>query len=257
MRDPRTILITGASSGIGEALALRYAARGASLALTGRDRARLEGVAEACRAKGAAVLADAVDTTDAAAMQRFVDAAEEFAALELIIANAGISGGTGFAGESPEQARRIFAVNLEGVLNTVLPALAILRQRRRGQIALMSSLASFRGFPGAPAYCASKAAVRVWGEGLRPLLAAEGIGVSVICPGFVTSRMTQGNSFPMPFLMDSARAARIIAEGLAADRARIAFPLPMRLATWMLAALPPGTTDPAMRGLPKKRPLGG
>jgi short-subunit dehydrogenase len=257
MRDPHTILITGASSGIGESLALRYAARGISLALTGRDPARLEGVAEACRAKGATVLADAVDTTDAAAMQRFVDAAEGFAALELIIANAGISGGSGFAGESPEQARRIFAVNLDGVLNTVLPALAFLRQRRRGQVALMSSLASFRGFPGAPAYCASKAAVRVWGEGLRPLLAAEGIGVSVICPGFVTSRMTQGNSFPMPFLMDSARAARIIAEGLTADRARIAFPLPMRLATWMLAALPPGATDPAMRGLPKKRPLKG
>jgi short-subunit dehydrogenase len=255
MRDPRTILITGASSGIGEALALRYAARGVSLALTGRDLARLEGVAEACRGKGATVLASAVDSTDAAAMERFVGAAEEFAALELIIANAGISGGSGFTGESPEQARRIFAVNLDGVLNTVLPALPYLRKRRRGQIALMSSLASFRGFPGAPAYCASKAAVRVWGEGLRPLLAAEGIGVSVICPGFVASRMTEGNAFPMPFLMDSARAARIVADGLAADRARIAFPLPMRLATWMLAALPPGVTDPAMRGLPKKRPL--
>jgi short-subunit dehydrogenase len=256
MRGPKSILITGASSGIGEALALRYAATGAALALTGRDRARLDGVAAACRSKGARVLAEAVDTTDAAAMEGFAARAEELAPLELVIANAGISGGAGFAGETPEQARRIFAVNLDGVLNTVLPALTYLRKRRRGQLGLMSSLASFRGFPGAPAYCASKAAVRVWGEGLRPLLAAEGIGVSVICPGFVTSRMTQGNAFPMPFLMDSARAARIIADGLSANRARIAFPLPMRLATWVLAALPPAATDPAMRGLPKKRPLG-
>jgi short-subunit dehydrogenase len=256
MRGPRAILITGASSGIGESLALRYAGKGVALALTGRDRTRLDRVAEACRGKGSTVLAEAIDTTDAAAMERFVAAAEKFAPLELVIANAGISGGTGFAGEGPEQARRIFAVNLDGVLNTVLPALPYLRKRRRGQVALMSSLASFRGFPGAPAYCASKAAVRVWGEGLRPLLAAEGIGVSVICPGFVTSRMTEGNAFPMPFLMDSARAARIIADGLAANRARIAFPLPMRLSAWMLAALPPGLTDPAMRRLPNKRAMG-
>ena len=116
----------------------------------------------------------------------------------------------------------------------------------------MSSLASFRGFPGAPAYCASKAAVRVWGEGLRPALAAEGIDLSVICPGFVTTPMTEGNAFPMPFLMDAERAARIVQSGLAANRARIAFPLPMRLATWLLAALPPGVTDRAMRGLPAK-----
>jgi short-subunit dehydrogenase len=256
MRHPHAILITGASSGIGEALARRYAAKGVSLALTGRDRTRLDAVAESCRSRGAAVLAETVDTTDAPGMERFVAAAEAFAPLQLVIANAGISGGTGFAGEGPEQARRIFAVNLDGVLNTVLPALPRLRKRRRGQIALMSSLASFRGFPGAPAYCASKAAVRVWGEGLRPLLAAEGIGVSVICPGFVTSRMTERNAFPMPFLMDSARAARIIAEGLAANRARIAFPLPMRLSAWMLAALPPGLTDPAMGRLPKKRATG-
>ncbi len=256
MRTPRSILITGASSGIGEALALRYAEPGVALALTGRDPARLESVAEACRAKGAAVLSETVDSTDAAAMQGFIDAAEAFAPLELVIANAGISAGTGFAGESAEQARRVFAVNLDGVLNTALPALDHLRKRRRGQIALMSSLASFRGFPGAPAYCASKAAVRVWGEGLRPALAAEGIGVSVICPGFVTSRMTEGNRFPMPFLMDQPRAAHIIAEGLAASRARIAFPLPMRMASWMLAALPPGLTDPAMARLPKKRAMG-
>jgi short-subunit dehydrogenase len=237
-------------------LALRYAAKGAALALTGRDPARLQAVAEGCRAKGASVLSEPVDSTDAQAMERFLAAAEEFAPLELIIANAGISGGSGLSGESPEQARRIFAVNLDGVLNTVLPALPFLRKRSRGQVGLMSSLASFRGFPGAPAYCASKAAVRVWGEGMRPLLAADGIGLSVICPGFVTSRMTAGNPFPMPFLMDSARAARIVVEGLAANRARIAFPLPMRVAAWMLAALPPAATDPAMRGLPKKQAVG-
>jgi short-subunit dehydrogenase len=254
MRDPRAILITGASSGIGAALAGLYAAPGISLALSGRDRERLEKVSQECRRAGAAVLAEAVDATDASAMERFVQAAEVFAPLELVIANAGISGGSGLSGESAEQARSIFKVNLDGVLNTVIPALEPLRRRRRGQVGLMSSLASFRGFPGAPAYCASKAAVRVWGEALRPALAAEGVGVSVICPGFVTTRMTQGNAFPMPFLMDAERAARIVQDGLAASRARIAFPLPMRLATWLLAALPPGLTDRAMRGFPAKAP---
>lgn len=252
MRDPRAILITGASSGIGEALARIYAKPGVALALSGRDRGRLEAAAATCRAQGAAVLAEAVDATDRAAMERFVAAAEALAPLELVIANAGISAGTGFAGESVEQVRRIFAANVEGVFNTVLPALPLLRGRRRGQIALMSSLASFRGFPGAPAYCGSKAAVRVWGEGLRPALAAEGIAVSVICPGFVTTRMTEGNRYPMPLLMDAERAARIIVEGLAANRARIAFPWPMRLATWLLAALPVALTDPLLRGLPAK-----
>lgn len=252
MRNPRAILITGASSGIGAALAHLYAGPGIALALSGRDRQRLDKVAEKCRSLGASVLAEAVDATDAAAMERFVGAAEAFAPLELVIANAGISGGSGLTGETAEQARQIFKVNLDGVLNTVLPALKHLRRRRRGQVALMSSLASFRGFPGAPAYCASKAAVRVWGEGLRPALAAEGIDLSVICPGFVTTRMTEGNPFPMPFLMDAERAARIVQGGLAANHARIAFPFPMRLAAWLLAALPPGLTDRAMGRLPAK-----
>jgi short-subunit dehydrogenase len=125
--------------------------------------------------------------------------------------------------------------------------------RRRGQFALMSSLASFRGFPGAPAYCASKAALRVWGEALRGDLAPQGVEVSVICPGFVVSRMTAQNKFPMPMLMPTERAVAIIQRGLARNRARIAFPFPLYAAAWLAGLLPPGLTDPLFRRLPKKR----
>jgi short-subunit dehydrogenase len=249
---PKSILITGASSGIGEALALDYAAPGVTLALSGRDARRLAGVAEACRAMGAAVEATAVDVTDRPAMERWLAAADARQPLDLVIANAGISGGTSGAGEGAAQTRRIFEINVTGLLNTVLPAIPPMRARGWGQIALMSSAASFRGMPSAPAYTASKAAVRAYGEALRGVLAPAGIRVSVICPGFVRSRITHANRFPMPLLMDAERAARIIRRGLARDRARIAFPFPTYFAIWLLGALPPGLTDPLVRRLPKK-----
>ena len=252
MRDAQSILITGASSGIGEALARAYAAPGVSLALGGRDASRLEGCAATCRVRGATVSVAMVDVTEADKVAAWVRHADSAAPLDLVIANAGISAGTGLGGESPEQTRAIFGVNLDGVLNTVLPAIPLLQARRRGQIALMSSLAAFRGFPGAPAYCASKAAVRVWGEGLRGSLGSDGIEVSVICPGFVESRMTEVNRFPMPFLMSAERAATIIRRGLARNQARIAFPLPIHAAAWALGTLPPSWTDGALGRLPKK-----
>jgi short-subunit dehydrogenase len=252
MRDPRSILITGASSGIGEALALVYARPGIRLILSGRDSARLAAVAATCGGRGASVRTEVIDVTDRAAMARWIDQVDAESPLELVIANAGISAGTFDGGESPDQARAIFATNLDGVLNTALPAIPHLTRRGRGQIALMSSLASFRGFPGAPAYCASKAAVRVWGEALRGELQAHGVGVSVICPGFVVSRMTAGNRFRMPFLMEADRAAQTVRRGLARNRARIAFPCPMYAGAWLLGLLPPVLTDPFMRKLPKK-----
>jgi len=177
--SPHSILITGASSGLGEGLARAYARSGITLFLSGRDAARLEAVAAACRAEGAEVETKVIDAADRPAMEAWIEAAEALAPLDLVIANAGISAGTGGGGEAAEQARAIFAVNLDGVLNTVLPALPAMRGRGCGQIAIMSSLASFRGMAGAPAYCASKAAVRVWGEALRAWLAPEGIAVSV------------------------------------------------------------------------------
>ena len=252
MRDPRSILITGASSGIGAALAKAYAAPGVHLALSGRDPARLGAVGALCRAAGAQVEEAVIDVTDRVAMEAWLTTLDERQPLDLVIANAGISAGTAAGWERPEQARAIFAVNLQGTLNTVLPLLAAMGKRASGQIALMSSLASFRGFPGAPAYCASKAAVRIWGEALRGDLWEAGIGVTVICPGYVVSPMTARNRFYMPLLMETDRAARIIKRGLASGRARIAFPWPIYVGVWLLGLLPPALSDPLLRRLPKK-----
>lgn len=239
----RHILITGASSGIGAALARRYASPGMRLALAGRDSERLGEVTTDCRDRGAVAAGERIDVTDASAMRHWIESADDTAPLDLVIANAGV----GEPGpESEEVARRIFAVNLDGVLNTCLPTIERMRARGTGQFAIMSSLAGYRGLADAPAYCASKAAVKSLGEGWRGALSGRGIRVSVICPGFVETRMTAQNKFRMPFLMSAERAAEIIARGLAADRPRISFPLPMVLAVWFLAALPQRLSDPIL-----------
>lgn len=252
MNPPRSILITGASSGIGAALAVEYAAAGGRLALCGRDAGRLENVADICRNRGAGVEARVVDVADAEALAGWIAAVDDAAPLDLVIANAGISGGRQGAGSGDDATRQILRINVDGTVNTVLPALARMRARGVGQIALMSSLAGFRGFSGAPAYSASKAAVRSWGEALRGRYARDGIAVNVICPGFVESRITAGNPFPMPFLMTAEKAARIIRRGLARNRGRIAFPWPMYALAWLGVALPDALVDPIIRRLPTK-----
>ena len=250
--QPSSILITGASSGIGRALAIGYAQPGARLFLSGRDSARLAETHAACASRGAAVEAETVDVTDRVAMSAWIVRADAAGALDLVIANAGISGGTGGRGEDEAQTRAIFDVNFNGVVNTVWPAIRAMRPRRAGQIAIVSSLAGYRGLPGAPAYAASKAAAKTWGEGLRGWLKPDGISVNVVCPGFVTTRLTAANRFPMPFMMDADKAARIIAEGLRRDQPRISFPWQTAFLTWLFAALPPAWTDPLLARIPKK-----
>jgi len=248
----KSILITGASSGIGEALARAYAEPGRFLALTGRNAQRLEAVAKACRGFGATVEAAAIDVADRDQMAAWIGKIDARHPFDLVIANAGTSAGTGGQGESEEQARDIFAVNMAGVLNTVYPVIDPMRQRGQGQIAIVSSVAGFRGFPGTPAYSASKAAVKTWGEALRGWLMADGIRVSVVCPGFVRTRMTDKNPFTMPFIMDADKAAGIIKKGLEKNKARIAFPWPMYFLAWLLGALPPGWTDRLLTRIPAK-----
>ena len=250
--NPRSILITGASSGIGAALARAYAAPGVVLFLGGRDGARLDAVARACRAAGADARPRAIDVVDAAAMRAWLLEADAAAPLDLVIANAGTSAGSGGTGESEEQARRIFAVNVDGAMNTVLPILPAMAARRRGQVALVASLAGFRGFPGAPAYCASKATLRVWGEGLRGLMVHQGVAISVVCPGFVRTPMSDGNPYPMPMLMEADKAAAIIVRGLARNRGRIAFPWPLTWLVYAITTLPVALTDLVLKRLPKK-----
>ena len=249
-----SILITGASSGIGAALAIACAGRDRTLFIGGRDASRLEAVAARCRDAGASVVTACIDVTDAAAMKVWIEGADDRAPLDLVVANAGISGGTARTGIEPaDQVAAILAVNIGGVHNTVSPALVRMRNRPTGgQIGLMSSLAGFRGYAGAPAYCASKAAVRVYGEGLRAAHARDGVRVSVICPGFVRSQMTEGNAFRMPFLMDAERAAAIILRGFEANRPRIAFPWPMYAASLLVQTMPSGMAEWIGRALPAK-----
>ena len=248
-QTPRNVLITGASSGIGEALARHYAAPGTTLALTGRDRERLTAVAAACSAAGAAVESAAIDVIDRDGLRAWIEGVDDRAPLDLVIANAGISAGMGARREDEAAARRVLATNLEGVLNTVFPVMPRMIARRAGQIALVSSLAAFRGLPTAPAYSASKAAVKSLGEAWRLQLEGDGIRVSVVCPGFVTTRMTARNKFPMPFLMSAERAAEIIARGLARDVGRIAFPWPTAAVSWLMGALPGRLSDALTRRL--------
>jgi len=248
LKDPKHILITGASSGIGAALAQHYAHKGVTLYITARNEARLEAVAQICRDKGAFVNAKIIDVTDRVAMEDFIG---EITTLDLVIANAGISGGTGggdIIGEPFDQARKIFDINLTGVLNTIEPALTKMqeagqgqgkeKEKEKGQVALISSLAGYRGYPSAPAYSASKGAVRYYGEALRGVYKNTNIAINVICPGFVTSRITDANNFPMPFKMEGHKAAAIIAKGLANNKGRIAFPWPMVLSAWLIGCLP-------------------
>jgi short-subunit dehydrogenase len=234
---PRSILITGASSGIGAALARRYAGPGIRLALGGRNPTRLAAVAALCRQAGAEAAERAVEVTDRSAMAAWIEKVDRGAPLDLVIANAGITGARLPPGL--ERTRAIFAVNLDGVLNTIEPAEAAMLRRARGHLALMSSLTSFSGSRRSPAYGASKAAVRYLGEGLRASHARSGVIVSVICPGFVTTPMNAGIRSRVPLPMSAERAAAIIERGLARGKARIAFPFATYVAACLIGALPP------------------
>ena len=224
--SPRSIVITGASSGLGAGLALSYAAPGRHLALTGRNAARLEEVAVRARTRGATVTALVIDVSDPIAMNSFLEDFDRAHPIDLLIANAGITSGTSpdRTLESLDAAREVIAINLGGILNSVIPAIDLMRARGHGHIALIGSVAAYRGLPDRPAYCASKAGVRIYGESLRPALAPFGIRVSVVSPGFFVSPMSERYLGTHLLELSLDQAVARIKRGLDRGLARIVLP---------------------------------
>lgn len=236
----RRILITGATGAIGGALAEAYAAPGVELYLHGRNEVKLAAVAARCASLGATVLSERFDLRDTAALRGWIDAICATRALDLVVVNAGMNTNIGPAGngEPWDEVEALLDINLKASMAMVHAVLPAMRQRGSGQIALVSSLAGYFGLPVTPAYCASKAGLKAYGEALRGWLAPEGIRVNVIMPGYVESPMCAAMPGPKPFLWQPGRATRFIRRGLEKDRARISFPFPLNFGSWFLAVLP-------------------
>jgi short-subunit dehydrogenase len=160
--------------------------------------------------------------------------------IDLVIANAGVSRElcAGLEAESWEVSREVLAVNVDGAIATVAGVLPEMRRHGAGQIAIVSSLAAYIGLPVTPTYCASKAALKTYGEAMRGWLAPQGIAVNVVMPGFVRTPMNEGISGATPFLMSPEQAATRIRRGLERNCARIAFPRRLAWTMWLLSVLP-------------------
>jgi NADP-dependent 3-hydroxy acid dehydrogenase YdfG len=248
--NPRSILITGASSGIGSALALEYAAPGVHLALVARNAERLGSVAQAARAKGASVLTGLVDVRDRAAVQFWIHQADDKHPVDLAITGAGIATGLGLGRprEDPDAVRATIETNYLGAINTIEPLVARMCARRRGRIALVGSLGGVRGVPYLPTYCATKAAIHVYAEALRSSLVGQGVKISLIIPGFVNTPMMESVVSPRPPLaMSSERASQIIRRRLDRGRTIVAFPRRLYYGLLLLNLLPGRITDPLFR----------
>ncbi len=243
------IAITGASSGIGTALALAYAGPGVTLGLFGRDPDRLAMIASAARQRGASAATFEVDVTDRAGMEAALRTFDRERPIDLLIAAAGVSSGAPPGGElePAESAHAVFDINVLGTANTVLPALELMAARGEGRIVLVGSLAARPPLPFSPAYSASKAAVESYGEALRGAARPFGVVVTVVSPGFVETPMSARVVGPRPFMMTAERAAMIIQAAVAKGRARIAFPWPLAVLTEIAAALPRPLRDFALR----------
>jgi short-subunit dehydrogenase len=245
------VFITGASSGIGEALARHYAGDTSAIGLAARRQDLLEALA--ARLPGQ-VTTYALDVGDTGAIGRAAaDFITRHGVPDVVIANAGISVGT--SGEDladTAKLERVLAVNVVGLAATLAAFAPAMRKAGSGTLVGISSVAGFRGLPGSGAYSASKAAATTWLESLRVELSGSGVSVVTICPGFIDTPMTQVNRYPMPFLISADEAARRFARAIAARRRLAVIPWQMAVVGTVLRALPAWAYDLAMTRAPRK-----
>ena len=250
-RTHRSVLITGASSGIGRGLTRAYAAPGIRLALLGRDGVRLEAVAAEARAKGAEVETGIVDVRDRTAIAQWIAAADAARPFDLAIANAGITTGLapGELTEDPEAVRAIVTTNLLGVLNTAEPLIGPMCARGSGQLALIGSIAGLHGLHYSPAYCVAKAGVHAYAESIRARLEQRGVLVSLVVAGFVKTPLNDSITSLKPGEISEDQAGLLIKRRLAAGHATIAFPWFLYMAARLGRLLPARVYDRVMRNV--------
>lgn len=247
----KTIIITGASSGLGRALSVNYAKLNHyRLFLFGRSAEKLEVTAQLCRQYDAEIHTVQCCVEDQEAMLANIEKIANEFGIDTVIACAGVSAGTLDGPEPIQQVKKIFSTNLDGVINTIMPAIKTMINVRKGNIVIVGSMAGMIGLSSSPAYSASKGAVKMFGDSMRAYLRKYGINVCVAIPGFIKTPMTDVNRFPMPFMIDADTAALKIIHGIDRKRGIIAFPyiiyillkclnfLPSSIVTYINSKLP-------------------
>ena len=247
---PGTILITGASSGIGRALAFEYAKGGARIALAARRVDELEVTLHGVKQRGGSGVSIPLDVTDATAVRAAVERADrDLGGLDMVIANAGFGALQHAARTQWSDVAPMIRTNDDGAMATLLAAVPIMMARSAGHLVGISSLAGRRALPESAAYCASKAALSVLLESLRIDLARAGIRVTDVQPGFVATPAIAHGQHPTPFAWPVEKAARVIARKLERGPRIVAFPWPLVLLTGLGRRLPGSIYERIVRGL--------
>jgi|SRR5450830_694375 len=248
---PQRVFITGASSGIGLALARYYAKAGAQLGLLARRSALLNELASELGARCAVYTVDVREADSlASAAQQFI---QQYGVPDIVIANAGVSRGTLTEHAQDIAAfKAVFEINVLGMVHTFQPFIAAMRDAGKGQLVGIASVAGIRGLPGAAAYSASKAATISYLESLRVEMAPYGIAVTTIAPGYIRTPMTDINDYKMPFLMDVDIAAKKFALAIQRKRRFVVIPWQMGLLARCMRFIPPVLWDSAMKNAPHK-----
>ena len=228
----KVILLTGASSGIGEGLAIAFAKRGAILGLVARREAELKELSRRCESLGGRARVFACDVTDADAVSAAANALRsEFGHIDILIANAGIGGNNvETRALRPDKVKEVIDINLLGAVNSVYAVLPQMLERGSGHLVAISSLAGIRGLPKSAAYSASKAGMTALFESLRLDVQQKGIDVTIIQPGFIRTPLTSGRANKMPFLMELDDAIPLFIRAIEKRKKFAAFP-------WQLATI--------------------